>query len=154
MVDLCYTISMKLSTKARYGLRAMMVLAQSAEGASGRMIAESQNLPAAYLEQLMIRLRNAKLVVALRGAKGKFVLARSPEQITLAQIVEALEGPIQIADCADVPNCCLDPAACALRDIFQGANQAIADYLNAITLTDLAARQHDLEAGGLTNYHI
>jgi Rrf2 family protein len=145
---------MKLSTKARYGLRAMTALAQSTDGASGRAIAESQNLPPAYLEQLMIRLRNAKLVVSMRGAKGKFMLAKSPDQIDLAEIVEALEGPIQIADCADVPNCCLDPATCALREVFADASKALRDNLSQITLADLAARQGALEAGGRNDYRI
>ena len=90
---------MKLSTRARYGLRAMIELAHNTDGATGRSIAESQNLPAAYLEQLMARLRNANLVTSIRGAKGKFILARNPETINLSEIVTALDGPIEIADC-------------------------------------------------------
>lgn len=134
---------MKLSTKARYGLRAMMALAMSADGATGKAISESQNLPAAYLEQLMVRLRNAQLVSAIRGAKGKFILAKPATAITLADIVEALEGPIQIADCADIPNCCYEPESCALRGIFAGANEAIRSYFAGITLAELLQMQQD-----------
>ncbi len=123
----------------------MIALARSVDGATGRSIAESQNLPAAYLEQLMARLRNANLVTSIRGAKGKFVLARDPEKIDLAQIVIALDGPIEIADCADVTYCCSDPKTCALRTIFEGANQALQGHLEKVNLAELARRQQQEE---------
>lgn len=129
---------MKLSTRSRYGLRAMVDLARNADGATGRSIADSQNLPAAYLEQLMARLRNAQLVTSIRGAKGKFMLARNAKDITLAEIIEAMEGPIEIADCTDVPYCSSNPENCALRRIFSGANQVLQDYLDQVSLADLA----------------
>jgi len=132
---------MKLSTRARYGLRAMIELAHSADGATGRSIAESQDLPAAYLEQLMARLRNANLVTSIRGAKGKFVLARNPETINLSEIVIALDGPIEIADCADVTYCRSNPETCALRKVFVGANDALHEHLAEISLAELARRQ-------------
>lgn len=132
----------------------MLALAFSPEGASGRAIAQSQNLPGAYLEQLMIRLRNAQLVVAMRGAKGKFLLARPAEEITLADIVEALEGPIQIAECADVPNCCAEPSVCALQEVFAAASQTLRDYLNGITLAAMAEKQRALEKSGIQDFHI
>jgi Rrf2 family protein len=145
---------MKLSTKARYGLRAMLALAQSPEGASRKVISENHNLPAAYLEQLMARLRNAKLVVAMRGARGKYVLARDADKITLAEIVEALEGPIEIVDCSDISNCCFDPDVCVLRDIFDGATRVFYDYLDGITLAELAERQTRQETSSKRMYYI
>jgi Rrf2 family protein len=145
---------MKLSTKARYGLRAMLALAQMPEGASRKIISENHNLPAAYLEQLMARLRNAKLVVSMRGARGKYVLAREPDKITLAEIVEALEGPIEIVDCSDIASCCFDPEVCVLRDIFDGASRVFYDYLAGITLSDLAERQHKRETVNKRMYYI
>ena len=132
---------MKLSTRARYGLRAMIELAHNTDGATGRSIAESQNLPAAYLEQLMARLRNANLVTSIRGAKGKFILARNPETINLSEIVTALDGPIEIADCADVTYCRSDPETCALREVFTGANKVLNEHLAKTSLAELARRQ-------------
>jgi Rrf2 family protein len=145
---------MRLSTKARYGLRAMLALALSEHGASGKAIAESQGLPAAYLEQLMGRLRNGMLVQAQRGVRGKYVLAREAETINLAEIIEALEGPIDIADCATVPNCCYDRDACALREVFAGANAALHDYLARVTLAELAQRQRQIRGGNEGMYYI
>ena len=104
---------MKLSTRSRYGLRAMLVLGMhdSDEPLMTKQIAEEQNLPVTYLEQLMLTLRKAGLVNATRGAKGGYVLSRDPNSISLAEIVEALEGPLDIADCADIPNCCMTPTS-------------------------------------------
>ncbi len=132
----------------------MIALARSADGATGRSIAESQNLPAAYLEQLMARLRNANLVTSIRGAKGKFVLARNPETIDLAEIVTALDGPIEIADCSDVTYCRSDPKSCALREIFVGANEALKEHLQRVTLAELARRQQQEEGCRALDYTI
>lgn len=109
-------------------------------------IAEKQSLPATYLEQLMLTLRKAGLVNATRGAKGGYVLARSATDITIAEVVEALEGSIDIADCADVPSCCLDPNACALKDLFTKANQALYDVFAGVRLSELAEEQRARDA--------
>lgn len=145
---------MKLSTRARYGLRAMIELARNLEGATGRSIAENQTLPAAYLEQILARLRNAKLVSSIRGAKGKFILAKDPETITLAQIVEAVEGPIVIAECDDVPYCHSNPSVCVLRKVYAGANKALHDYLDGITLAELARQQEGQEKSEQIDFSI
>ena len=147
---------MKLSTRSRYGLRAMMVLAmsQSEDPMMTKEIAERQNLPATYLEQLMLTLRKSGLVNATRGAKGGYVLSRNSTQMTLAQIVEALEGPLDIADCADVPNCCQSPDACALKEIFNSANKALFDIFNSVTLAELAERQSNQEQQASGMYFI
>jgi len=117
-------------------------------------IAEKQNLPATYLEQLMLTLRKAGLVVATRGAKGGYVLAKQPQDITLAEIVEALEGPLDIADCADVPNCCLDPNSCALVKVFAEANHALLDVFQSKTLAKLADDQRACESANTQMYFI
>ena len=147
---------MKLSTRSRYGLRAMLVLAlhEGDEPVMTKEIAERQNLPVTYLEQLMLALRKAELVNATRGAKGGYVLARDPRSIPLLEIVEALEGPLDIADCADVGSCCLDPGACALKDIFLRANQALHDVFQEVSLAQLAEDQANREASLMPMYHI
>ncbi|MCL4500076.1 MAG: Rrf2 family transcriptional regulator [Chloroflexi bacterium] len=147
---------MKLSTRSRYGLRAMLVLAmhESDEPMMTKEIAEKQNLPATYLEQLMLTLRKAGLVLATRGAKGGYVLARDPRTISLAQVVEALEGPLDIADCADVPNCCQDPSACALKEVFTEANKALYDVFDHMSLAELAENQRAKQVSRTEMYYI
>ena len=147
---------MKLSTRSRYGLRAMLVLAMHGgeDPVMTKVIAEKQNLPATYLEQLMLALRKAGLVNATRGARGGYVLAREPERISLAQIIEALEGSLNIADCADVPNCCFDPGACALKDVYVEANKVLYDAFDRISIAELAERQLAKEGAGAEMYVI
>ncbi len=121
----------------------MLVLAmrKGDEPVMTKEIAEKQNLPSTYLEQLMLTLRKAGLVNATRGAKGGYVLAKEPQSISLAEIVEALEGPIDIADCNDVPNCCFDAQMCVLKQIFDEANNALRNVFENITLAELAEQQ-------------
>lgn len=147
---------MKLSTKSRYSLRAMLYLAlnQRTGVVMAREIAERQNLPETYLEQLMLALRKAGLVSAIRGAHGGYMLARKPEEITLAQIVVALEGSLSIADCCDVPNCCMDPVTCALKDVFDEVNGKLYGAFDGLTLADLARRQQIKELAEAPMYFI
>jgi Rrf2 family protein len=128
---------MKLSTRARYGLRAMVELARHEDGITGRNIAENQKLPAAYLEQLMSRLRHAGLVTATRGARGRFMLARKADTISLAEIIEVLEGTIELASCDEITHCAGSPERCALRQFYQGVNQALFEHLSNISLEKL-----------------
>lgn len=147
---------MKLSTRSRYGLRAMLVLAQYVgdEPVMTKEIADKQNLPVTYLEQLMLTLRKAGLVVATRGAKGGYVLSRSAEDMTLCDIVEALEGPLDIADCADVTNCCQAPDTCALKEVFMEANDSLRHVFSKRTLAQLAEDQRMRDAAGSSMYFI
>ncbi|MFQ3549636.1 MAG: Rrf2 family transcriptional regulator [Armatimonadota bacterium] len=147
---------MKLSTRSRYGLRAMMVLGmhKSDEPIMTKEIAEKQNLPATYLEQLMLALRKAGLVNATRGAKGGYVLSKQPDEISLVEIVEALEGPIDIADCADVPNCCIDATQCALKIIFEEANNALYSVFEKKNLAQLVKIQQSMEGNQSQMYYI
>ena len=89
---------MKLSTRSRYGIHAMFDLAKNnGEGPQAiRSIAERQNVPEQYLEQLIGPLRRSHLVRSVRGAGGGYLLARLPKDITIGQIVRALEGPLNI----------------------------------------------------------
>ncbi len=147
---------MKLSTKSRYGLRAMLCLALSGQDrwVMTKEIAEMQGLPLTYLEQLMMSLRKAGLVSAIRGAHGGYMLARDANMITLAEIVEALEGPLQIADCSDVPSCCTERADCALKEIFDNVNQVLYNAFAAISLADFADRQRGKASAGTSMFFI
>lgn len=147
---------MKLSTRSRYGLRAMLVLAmhQGDEPVMTKEIAEKQNLPSTYLEQLMLTLRKAGLVISTRGAKGGYILGRDPKDISLAQIIIALEGTLDIADCSDVPSCCQDPNVCALIEVFTDANKALFDAFDRVSIAELAERQRGKESEGAGMYVI
>ncbi len=92
---------MMFSTKAEYGVRVMVDLARrgGAQPVALAEIAEAEGLPLAYLEHLVARLRRAGLVESRRGAHGGYLLAREPAQITMAEVVEALEGRIAPIEC-------------------------------------------------------
>jgi Rrf2 family protein len=107
-----------------------------------RTIADDQALPVNYLEQLMSQLRKANLVTALRGPHGGYVLARPSSDIDLAEIVEALEGPLVLTECPG-PGCCGQPEACAVSEVWQEATDALTGSLRSVTLASLAERTRD-----------
>lgn len=137
---------MKLSTRSTYGLRAMVALAM-AYGQGPvllRDIAGHEHLPMTYLEQIMVPLRKASLVSATRGANGGYTLTRSPDQISLANVITALEGPLQLVDCDTVASCTWHKQGCALRDVLLDASNLLIEYFSCISLSDLACRQCNL----------
>lgn len=147
---------MKLSTRSTYGVRAMMALAlQHGTGpVMVKEIAEQQNLPPTYLEQLMVLLKKASLVNATRGAKGGYVLSRAASDITLAEIIEVLEGPLTLTDCPSGVGCCGHPETCALNDVWNTASQALIQVFQDITLANLIERQRAKESAPVLMYSI
>jgi Rrf2 family protein len=145
----------KFSARASYGLRAASYLAErhGAGPAFGRDISEAESLPGAYLEQIMAALRRADLVSGTRGARGGYVLTRPPEQITLTELVTALEGPIEVAECPGGPSCCGSPETCAVREVFDSADAALRGVFDSQTLADLARRREALRERA-SMYHI
>ncbi len=138
---------MKLSTRATYGLRAMMALSQEYGQGSILLkdIAERQRLPVTYLEQLMVPLRKSGLVAASRGVNGGYTLTRDPASIVLAEIILALEGPFVLVDCASIASCRGRHSTCALRDVLDGAGTLLTNYFQAITLEDITIKQLALD---------
>lgn len=135
---------MKVSTKGRYGLRAMMDLA--AYQISGKPvflsdIAKRQNISEKYLEQIFSTLRTAGLVTTVRGRKGGFLLARPPAEITANTIVTALEGPCTLVDCVSEPKTCAKSGACATRDIWSLLGSKMNEVLSGFTLEQLVTMQ-------------
>lgn len=129
---------MKLSTKGRYGVRAMVELAINYGGAplSIKTISKRQNISEYYLEQLFSPLRKAKLITSIRGAQGGYVLSREPKDITVAEIMYVLEGPIEIAECIDGVSCDnLD--CCATRLLWAKIKNSIDDVMKSVTLQDI-----------------
>ena len=151
---------MKLSTKGRYGVRAMFDLAQHmSEGTvSLKSIAERQGISEHYLEQLIAGLRKAGLVKSVRGAQGGYMLGREPEKITVGDIIRVLEGPIAPTDCVseEDPECCSKSEFCITRPIWEQVRDSIADVLDSITLETMLqdAQKYEAENKSLYMYYI
>jgi len=147
---------MKLSTKARYGVRAMLSLALD----YGRgpiplkEVAEQQEISEKYLEHLMGSLRSAGLVRSVRGTHGGYLLAKSPSQIRLDEVVRVLEGSIAPVECVDDASLCGRVGLCVTRDVWGELKEAMESVLASTTLQDLVERQKEKEQSGGTMYHI
>ncbi len=134
---------MKLSTKVRYGMRAMAELARQSNGSPVmlRTIAERQNLPEKYLEHLFTSLRTAGLVASERGARGGYRLARPADQITALDVYTALEGDLELIACAEHPDRCPYREDCVTADLWRELGVALREVLAKKNLKDLAATE-------------
>lgn len=133
---------MKISTRTRYGLRAVVCLAQQyGKGpVSVREMAELQSLPTKYLEQLCATLKSAGLLTSVRGASGGYLLARPPDQITLLQVYTALEGSVAPVECLEGERACPEQGSCPTRPVWQRVSDAMEGVLHEQTLADLVTR--------------
>ncbi len=129
-----------VSTRSRYGLRFLVELSRNSreEPAQLGTIARKEAIPESYLTKLVARLRDAGIIVSTRGAKGGFMLAKPPERISLAEVVEALEGRAGILACAERPESCSRSGSCPTIGVWRGLDRVIRDYLSALSIADLA----------------
>lgn len=140
---------MRLTAKSEYGLLAAIDLAcHYGEGpVSAREVSEHRGIPARFLEQLFVQLRRSGIVTAVRGAHGGFELARDPEDISVLDVVEALEGPLSSSVCdADVNGGCIKSPACAASLVWSRATGALREVFSSTTLDELAGSQRVLDA--------
>ncbi|MBU0496014.1 MAG: Rrf2 family transcriptional regulator [Chloroflexi bacterium] len=140
---------MKLSTKTRYGARAMLDLAlhYDEEGmVSAGEIADRQDVSLKYLEHLLTMLRSAGLVRSVRGAQGGYTLTRPPAQINLCEIYGAFEGAEGFAECTTNPEICDRTGDCATQEIWAQMHAVCMGLLESISLEDLAQRDRDKQA--------
>jgi Rrf2 family protein len=100
-------------------------------------IAERQDISVKYLEQLIIPLRKAGYVKSVRGPKGGYILAKPPEEITVGDVVNVLEGGVSLTDCIEDPDICEKSDTCLTRGLWQEATQAISERLDAVTLSEM-----------------
>ncbi len=132
---------MKLSTKGRYGLRALIDLAQYSEKTpvSITSISARQNLSERYLEQLMSMLKKAGLVRSVRGAGGGYVLAQPADRISVGDVLRALEGSLEPVDCAglDPEGGCKAADSCVTKYVWQRINESINQTVDEIMLSRL-----------------
>lgn len=134
---------MKLSTKGRYGVRLMIDLAiHYGEGpVLLREIAKREEISEKYLSNLVNPLKAMGLVEATRGVHGGYVLGREPSEITMKEIVEALEGSLCLVDCVEKPATCDRVAVCVARDLWNEAAQGVGRVLGKYTLADMVVLQ-------------
>ena len=138
---------MKLSTRSRYGTRLMVDLARRfTEGPIPLAeIAKRQDLSAKYLEQLIILLKGAGLIRSSRGRRGGYMLARKPDQISVGEIVEALEGKLALVDCVSEPELCYRSPECPTRGIWVKMTGALKKELFSLSLRDVLQKSTPLE---------
>lgn len=135
---------MRLTAKSEYGVLASIDLACNyGEGpVSAREIAERRSIPPRFLEQLFVSLRRAGLVTAVRGAKGGFILSRDPADISVLDVVEALEGPLQASVCDSGRDAgCVKSGSCAAGPVWARATDALRDVFSSTSLDSLAGTQ-------------
>lgn len=131
----------KLSTRGRYGLRAMIELASAAGNDTPLMMSEissSQGVSRKYLHALLAELREASLVVSRRGVRGGYLLARPAEEIRISEIIFALEGDLCLVACVEDAEICKRSTDCAARGLWVRVSAAVDGVLDGTTLADLA----------------
>lgn len=133
---------MKISTRGRYGLRAVVDIAFYGRGKPQQIkrISQRQEIPARYLEQIFQRLKKAGLIKATRGAKGGYYLGKDPADISVADVVRVTDGPLTPVHCReygrkDLP--CHRAETCVVKDVWEEAGRRLEEYLASVTIADL-----------------
>jgi len=138
-----------LSQKAKYGLRALVELARAADGPASPQVSAGElslraGAPRKFLEAILLELSRSQIVVSRRGKFGGYVLARPAAEITFAEVIRVIDGPLALAPCVSprlgFRKCadCPDLATCTLREALLRARDATAEVLEAYTLADAA----------------
>ena len=146
---------MKPSTRARYGLRAMVNLAANFGNKSvlAASIAKNEGISIKYLHTLLTLLKTQDLVRSIRGAGGGFVLAKPPSDISINDIVRALEGSLSLVECLEDNVSCERMKGCIARDVWKHLSENIELSLANITLEDLVRKKREKEHS-LIMFHI
>lgn len=149
---------MKLSTKGRYGLKAMFELAlHYGEGPIPlKNIAEVQEISEHYLEQLIAVLKKNGLVSSVRGAQGGYMLIDSPRKITVGDVIRALEGDLAPVDCINESGGtkCNKESRCVTRMVWEKINDSINSVIDSITLEDMIEEHNRLNSNSDFMYYI
>jgi Rrf2 family transcriptional regulator, cysteine metabolism repressor len=135
-------MAFKLSTKSRYGTRAIIEIAKSYGKApiKRKDIVKSQGLSGPYLENILIALKNNGILVTIRGAQGGYTLQRPPREINLYEVVRVLEGSLVPVECLKSAAVCKKTATCAARSAWKELMNAQEKVLRSITLQNLLDR--------------
>ncbi|AGF48254.1 Rrf2 family transcriptional regulator, iron-sulfur cluster assembly 7e-38 [Candidatus Kinetoplastibacterium oncopeltii TCC290E] len=152
---------MRLTTKGRFAVTAMLDLAlnQDAGRVSIVSISQRNNISLYYLEQLFVKLRKCSLVRGMRGPKGGYYLAKLPDKITLADIIFAVEECIDSTSCGGKVNCIKDKLTgeykkCLTHDLWSDLNKKMLDYLSSISLLDLTIHHNGLNHSAQNDHKV
>ncbi len=137
---------MRLTTKGRFAVTAMIDLAlrESQGPVTLAGISQRQNISLSYLEQLFGKLRRFDIVESTRGPGGGYTLARRPEQVTVADIIIAVDEPLDATQCGGKGNCHGEESGhgrCMTHDLWANLNQKMVEYLSSVSLADLVKQQ-------------
>ena len=141
---------MKLTTRGRYGLRAVLDLAinNGSEAVSLSEIAERQGISINYLEQLIAKLKKSGIVQGIRGAQGGYVLAMPAEEISVGDILRALEGDLTPVDCSELGSGdppCINSDTCVTKYVWKRITDSINDAVDGIKLSDLVEKSKEIQ---------
>ena len=145
---------MRLTTKGRFAVTAMLDLAMHAQDGPVALasISTRQKISLSYLEQLFSKLRRGSLVESVRGPGGGYNLARPLNQLTVADIIKAVEEPIDSRQCEGRDNC-LGNRRCMTHDLWENLNTTVIDYLNGVTLAHLVQKQRTQTVAAPVSLH-
>ena len=138
-------ITMKLSTRTRYAMRAVLELAENfGKGPlQTRVIAKNQDISVKYLEQIMASLKSVGLIRSQRGAKGGYILANPPEKIKLNDVFDVFEGPVVTVECVADDKYCKRSQDCVARHVWAKVQEAVRNVLESMTLQDIIENAKD-----------
>jgi FeS assembly SUF system regulator len=151
---------LRITKLTDYGIVLLAQLANAQEGESqnARAMAEATSLPLPAVSKILKSLAQGGLLISQRGAKGGYTLSRRPEEINVAEIIDALEGPIALMECSAGPGHCDQETSCQVRDPWQRINEAILETLRHVTLRELVGVQRNdflyVEGGEIGRNHV
>ena len=136
---------MRLSTRSRYGVRLMLELALNygRGNLDLKEVAKNEDISLKYLSQIVIPLRQARLVISQRGSRGGYTLSRRPEEVSLKDIVQVLEGDLALVECVRDGSSCRRASICVTQEIWAKLSRVIDDTLMTVTLADLVSRYNE-----------
>lgn len=146
-------LALNITAKSKYALRALVELALHSEGRPVPLVvlAEARGIPTQFLEQLFSGLRRAGILQSHRGVHGGFSFNRPPEEITVLEVVEALDGPIEPALCT-TEEACRQREVCSAGDVWEQAKLAVEEVLRDVDIAQLAQNERSRE--GTSMYYI
>jgi FeS assembly SUF system regulator len=136
---------LRITKLTDYGIVLLVQLANGEKqgNQNARTMAEATSLPLPVVSKILKSLAQGGLLTSQRGAKGGYTLARRPEDVNVAEIIDALEGPIALMECSVGPGHCDQETCCPVRDPWQRINQAILETLNHVTLRELVGEPQE-----------
>ena len=141
---------MRLTTKSRYGARAIFDIAYHSTGMPVQIkdISKRQEIPPRYLEQIFQKLKKANIVKSIRGPGGGYILAKEPDRITVGDIIQAMREPIDPVFCVEGenenPKKCSRTEECVTRLVWEEAGEKITEFFDSVTISDLCERARNM----------